>query len=98
MALLEALALGAPIVATNCVAGPRVILADGRYGDLVPVDSVADLAHAIERHLKKPERLERMGAAGREWAAQFTIERSARRHLDFYATLVGRSRPKGIGR
>jgi glycosyltransferase involved in cell wall biosynthesis len=88
LALLEALALGAPIVATNCVAGPRVVLAGGRYGDLVPVDSVPDLAAAIERHLNAPQRLRQMAAAGRDWAAQFTMERCARRHLSFYHQIL----------
>ena len=36
-ALIEALAAGAPVVATDCPSGPHEILEGGRYGRLVPV-------------------------------------------------------------
>jgi glycosyltransferase involved in cell wall biosynthesis len=98
LVLLEALTLGVPIVATNCVAGPTVVLAGGRYGDLVPVDSVTDLAAAIERHFKHPDRLRGMGAAGREWAGRFTMERCAQMHLSFYRRILsGRTEGKSAG-
>lgn len=45
--LVEALYLGAPIVATNCPGGSRDILADGRFGRLVSVDDPSGLAAAL---------------------------------------------------
>jgi glycosyltransferase involved in cell wall biosynthesis len=50
--LIEALYCGAPLVATDCPSGPREILADGRYGQLVPVGDTGALAGAIEMALK----------------------------------------------
>ncbi len=46
--LIEALYLGTPIIATDCPGGTREILADGRYGELAPVDSPAELANMID--------------------------------------------------
>jgi glycosyltransferase involved in cell wall biosynthesis len=49
--LLEALSCGCPVVSTDCPSGPREILADSKWGDLVPVNNVEALAQAIEKCL-----------------------------------------------
>ncbi len=54
VALVEALALGTPVVATDCPSGPREILESGRFGHLTPVGDEAGLAEAIMRTLKDP--------------------------------------------
>jgi glycosyltransferase involved in cell wall biosynthesis len=53
-ALAEALAVGTPVVATDCPSGPRELLAEGRYGPLVPVGDVDRLALAIAEVLDAP--------------------------------------------
>jgi glycosyltransferase involved in cell wall biosynthesis len=45
--LVEALAVGTPVVSTDCPVGPREILENGRFGDLVPVGDDAAMARAI---------------------------------------------------
>lgn len=53
-ALAEALALGVPSVATDCLSGPRELLADGRYGPLVPVGDASALCAAMAATLAAP--------------------------------------------
>lgn len=45
--LIEAIAVGTPVVSTNCKSGPAEILADGQYGKLVSVGNIQDMAKAI---------------------------------------------------
>ncbi|HEX7706663.1 MAG TPA: glycosyltransferase [Thermoanaerobaculia bacterium] len=47
-ALLEAMALGLPIVATDCLTGPAEILDGGRYGVLVPNGSIEGIRKGVE--------------------------------------------------
>ncbi len=45
--LVEALYCGAPLIATDCPSGPREILKNGLYGQLIPVDDVPALEKSI---------------------------------------------------
>jgi len=53
--LIQAMAFGTPVVATNCPSGPAEILEGGQLGALVPVGDIAALADAIERSLDLPK-------------------------------------------
>jgi len=57
-ALLEALAVGTPVVATDCPSGPAEILENGKYGKLVPVGDVVALSEAIYIVLDKKEHVD----------------------------------------
>jgi glycosyltransferase involved in cell wall biosynthesis len=51
--LIQAMACGAPVVATNCPSGPEEILEQGELGELVPVGDHVNLAAAIQRELDR---------------------------------------------
>lgn len=51
--ILEALAFGLPVVATDCESGPREILVDRYLGELVPVGDLDSLAQAMRDALQK---------------------------------------------
>jgi glycosyltransferase involved in cell wall biosynthesis len=77
LALAEALVLEVPIVAADCVAGPSEILAGGRYGRLVGVEAVGELADAMERHLTAPEILRERARRVRDDLDRYSIRTSA---------------------
>ncbi len=54
--LIEALALGTPVVATDCPSGPMEILRGGTLGRLVPMKNSSALAQAIAATLAEPPR------------------------------------------
>ncbi|MCB1884683.1 MAG: glycosyltransferase [Geminicoccaceae bacterium] len=58
--LVEALALGTPVVSTDCPFGPAEILDGGRFGRLVPVGDDEALAAAMAATLDDPPSPERL--------------------------------------
>ena len=76
--LIEAMACGTPVVATDCRSGPADILVGGRFGELVPVADPTALAAAILRTLDRPP----PPAALRRRAADFSIENALDRYAD----------------
>lgn len=66
--LSEALALGKKVVATDGPTAAREILADGRYGSLVPVGDSTAMAAAIESELDGERESMALRARAAEWA------------------------------
>lgn len=73
--LVEAMALGTPIVATDCPVGPADFLQQGACGALVPVDDVAALAGAMRTAWCEAGWRDTMSARGRVRAQDFSQER-----------------------
>ena len=83
MVLLEALAIGKAIVATDCPTGPREILDGGKAGTLVPVGDIRAMADAMERLLTDIGPREALAVKARTRADHYGIEESNRRLLSF---------------
>ena len=75
--LTEALALGTPVVATDCPSGPRELLQNGRYGGLVPVENGGLLAEAMLEMLEAPPSRKALQSL----VEGYTVENSARQYL-----------------
>ncbi|HYN76959.1 MAG TPA: glycosyltransferase [Lamprocystis sp. (in: g-proteobacteria)] len=76
--LTEAMALGVPVVSTDCPSGPAEVLDGGRFGRLVPVGDAAALVTAIEATLDRPL----PAALLRSAVGEYEQSRSARRYLE----------------
>jgi len=75
--IVEAMAAGLPVIATDCPYGPRDIIADGKNGLLVANDDAPALTAAIASLLEDPDRAEALCRAGRAAASRFHPEKIA---------------------
>lgn len=76
--LIEALALGTPVVATDCPGGSGEILEGGTYGALVEMKNPTALANAVINTLTSPSDPTTLKERGQV----FSMEASARQYLE----------------
>lgn len=79
--LIQALALGVPVVSTDCPSGPAEILEGGKWGQLVPVGDQRALAYAILASLSEARGLD--SSKGREYLvdSKFGLNRVVSQYL-----------------
>ena len=95
-ALIEAAAMGVPIVASD-LAGCREVVEDGKNGWLVPPGDVGGMADAVLSLLRDSGLRQQMGAQGRELARQrFAVDQILGQYGEAYRTL-GLEWPGGPG-
>lgn len=85
--LLEAMAAGAPVVASN-IEGYSSVITHDREGLLVPPKDEARLAEALDALLAMPEHRRRLAAQARTTVEQFDWEVVASRVMDYYQSLL----------
>ncbi|HSE69055.1 MAG TPA: glycosyltransferase family 4 protein, partial [Gemmatimonadales bacterium] len=87
-ALLEALALGCPVIA-SAVPGNAYVLKDGVNGRLLPLDAPDQWAKAIDQLLGDQALRERLGAAGRRTAREdFSLDRTVAGTIAVYCDVL----------
>jgi glycosyltransferase involved in cell wall biosynthesis len=88
--LLEAMAIGLPVVASDAGGNPDLVR-HGETGLLVPPLDPGAWAAALDALLADPARMARMGASGRDLVArEYTIERTAERTEAVYRAALER--------
>ncbi|MFO7179161.1 MAG: glycosyltransferase [Pseudomonadota bacterium] len=87
-AMVEAMACGTRVVATDCPSGPAEILDWGKFGALVPVGDAPALARAVDDVLRS-EHGDESRARLRERAAMFSSAASARGYARIFRTVGG---------
>ncbi len=74
--LIEAMAVGTPVVSTNCPSGAAEILAEGQYGELVEIGDSQGMAAAILKVLDG-----NVKSVEAEWLEQFTLATAVKNYL-----------------
>ena len=88
MVILEAMALGLPVIASN-VGGVPEVVEHAVNGYLLPVGDVAHHRHQLREVIKKPQVLPMLGSRARDRvAAGYSVDTVSRQMLDLYNCLV----------
>ncbi|MBN1395316.1 MAG: glycosyltransferase, partial [Pirellulales bacterium] len=87
--ILEAMASGVPVVATN-IPGTRELVVADETGFLVPLGDRAAFAKQTDRILNDSELIARLSTAARKRVEnEFSVERMIARHVELYRELLG---------
>ncbi len=88
IAVLEAMAFGIPVVATDVI-GNREAVLNNETGLLVPVRNALAFARAVSALINDPRGEKKMGEAGRKRVAErFTTDEFIGEHEDFYMNIL----------
>lgn len=90
MVLIEGLALGKAIVATDCPTGPRDVLQNGEAGVLVPLGDVAALADAMKTLLVDDAQRHALSIKARARASFYDATRSNLRLAECFRKATGK--------
>lgn len=78
--LVEAMAVGIPVISTNCPNGPAEITNNGEFGSLVPIGDVDAMAKSIRKALDKP-----WDEKAQVWVmTSFTQEKSVQQYAEIF--------------
>jgi glycosyltransferase involved in cell wall biosynthesis len=98
LVLLEAMASGKPIVATD-ISGNRDAVENGHTGFLVPPRDPKELANALKKLLEDEALRRKMGAMGYEkFQNQFTLNRMVREYENLYEECIFQNQGKRNGK
>lgn len=89
--IVEAMACGTPVVATDCKSGPGEIIEDGKSGILIPVQDFGALAEAIIKVLSNDSLRQSLSEGGLKRSQYFLAGRQMKQYEEVFWQLVNRS-------
>ena len=94
-ALVEALAAGCPVIASNCPGASEQILEGGRYGMLVESENVDALAVALDEMLSSETLRAKFASQGTKAVAALETPIVGSQWLDLLMSVAGKASDKG---
>lgn len=82
MVLIEALALGKPVISTDCATGPNEIIQPGVNGTLVPVEDVEALAAAMDELHSNTQQYQQFSQQAKPSVAHLAVAQVAAQWLE----------------
>jgi glycosyltransferase involved in cell wall biosynthesis len=82
--IIEAMACGLPVIATDCPYGPREIIEHGKNGLLVPINDAHALADAIVRLMDNENERKVMADAAFKRTRDFSVEKMVGAYENFF--------------
>jgi glycosyltransferase involved in cell wall biosynthesis len=99
MVILEAMAVGLPVVAYDCPTGPSDIITDGVDGHVIPSGRTRLFVEALGGLMEDADRRRRFSAAALESVTRYRIDAIGERWEALFGELgAGPGRPRGLRR
>jgi glycosyltransferase involved in cell wall biosynthesis len=92
--IVEAMACGVPVIATDCKSGPREIIENNRYGILVPVGDVEKLAEKIIEVLKDDKLRQKLTELGYERSHYFKASEITNQYARLFDEFIDKNEKK----
>ncbi|MBQ7172498.1 MAG: glycosyltransferase family 4 protein [Clostridia bacterium] len=89
-ALMEAMAVGLPCVATDCPNGPAELIENGKNGLLVPNDDKDALVAAIKKIIETPAFAETCSKNAKQVLQLYSMDVNAEKYLEFIKSIYER--------
>lgn len=90
--LIESLALNTPVISTDCPSGPKEILAQGKYGSLVPLGNTNAMAVTILETLNNLSSTPFSDENIKQHLQKFTLETATEQYTRYFYEILGVSR------
>ena len=87
MVLLEAMAVGLPLVSFDCKCGPRDVIEDGKNGYLIPDGDLLLMEERINSLLNDDEKLKEMSLYSKKTAMRFSHEKIMERWIELFQSV-----------
>ena len=86
--IVEAMACGTPVLATDCKSGPREIIGSDNYGVLAPVEDYVELGNLIFDMLSNESKRKKYSLLGTNRSSYFEASKIVREYEKLFIELL----------